>query len=121
MLPDSASERPLSGDGAAKQAAMPATTFKPLLGAHGPSHDQWLQYLVYIRGAAAALRFGDVDLTERMRTGFDTDAEALDSVHAWAETEHQLMATIELLRTAQARCTLAASRIGTRDRATGAG
>ena len=56
-----------------------------------------------------------------MRTGFDTDAEALDFVHAWAETEHQLMATIELLRTAQARCTLAASRIGTRDRATGTG
>ena len=43
MLPDSAFERPLSGDGAAQQAAMPATTFKPLVGAHGPSHDQWLQ------------------------------------------------------------------------------
>lgn len=114
MLPDSASDRLLPGDGAAKRAAAPATTFKPMLGAHGPSHEEWLQYLVYIRGAAAALRFGDVDLTERMRTGFDTDAEALDAVHAWAETERQLAATIELLRAAQARCLLAASRVGTR-------
>jgi hypothetical protein len=51
-----------------------------------------------------------------MRNGFDTDAEALDAVHAWAETERQLAAAIEILRTAQARCTLAASRVGTRAR-----
>ena len=114
MLTDSASNRLLPGDGAAKRAATPATTFKPMLGAHGPSHDEWLQYLVYIRGAVAALRFDDGDLTERMRHGFDTDAEALESVHAWAETERQLAAAIEILRTAQTRCTLAASRIGTR-------
>jgi hypothetical protein len=87
-----------------------------MLGARGPSHEHWLQYLVYIRGAVAALRFDDGDLTERMRNGFDTDAEALDAVHAWAETERQLAAAIEILRTAQARCTLAASRVGTRAR-----
>ena len=114
MHSDSPSESSLSGGGAAKRMATPLTTFKPMLGAHGPSHEHWLQYLVYIRGAVAALRFNDGDLTERMRTGFDTDAEALDSVHAWAETERQLAAAIELLRAAQARCTLAASRIGTR-------
>jgi hypothetical protein len=114
MHPDSASESSLPGGGAAKRTATPITTFKPMLGARGPSHEHWLQYLVYIRGAVAALRFNDGDLTERMRTGFDTDAEALDAVHAWAETERQLTAAIELLRTAQARCTLAASRVGTR-------
>jgi hypothetical protein len=85
-----------------------------MLEARGPSPEHWLQYLVYIRGAVAALRFSDGDLTERMRNGFDTDAEALDAVHAWADTEHQLAAAIELLRTAQARCTLAASRVGSR-------
>jgi hypothetical protein len=111
MLHDSSPERRPSGRDAAKPAA---ATFKPMLGALGPSQEHWLQYLVYIRGAVAALRFNDGDLTERMRNGFDTDAEALDSVHAWAETERQLAAAIELLRTAQARCTLAASRVGTR-------
>ena len=80
-----------------------------MLEARGPSPEHWLQYLVYIRGAVAALRFSDGDLTERMRNGFDTDAEALGAVHAWAETERQLAAAIELLRTAQARCTLAAA------------
>jgi hypothetical protein len=114
MHPDSPSKSSLPGGGAAKGMATPMTTFKPMLGAHGPSQEHWLQYLVYIRGAVSALRFNDGDLTERMRTGFDTDAEALDAVHAWAETERQLAAAIELLRTAQARCILAASRVGTR-------
>ena len=113
MAPDSP-ERLLSGRDAAKPAAVAAATFKPMLGARSPSQEHWLQYLVYIRGAVAALRFGDGDLTERMRNGFDTDAEALDSVRAWAETERQLAAAIELLRAAQERCTLAASRVGTR-------
>lgn len=121
MLHDSSSERPLLGRDAAKPATAPAATFQPMLGARGPSHEHWLQYLVYIRGAEAALRFDDGALTERMRTGFDTDAEALDAVYAWAETERQLTAAIEILRTAQARCTLAASRVGTRiGRRTGA-
>jgi hypothetical protein len=113
MLHDSSPERLPPGREAAKPAA---PTFQPMLGARGPSHEHWLQYLVYIRGAVAALRFDDGDLTERMRNGFDTDAEALDAVHAWAETERQLAAAIEILRTAQARCTLAASRVGTRAR-----
>jgi hypothetical protein len=111
----------MPGREAATLAAAPALTFQPMVGARGPSHEHWLQYLVYIRGAEAALRFDDGDLTDRMRNGFDTDAEALDAVHAWAETERQLAAAIELLRTAQARCTLAASRVGTRiGRQTGA-
>ena len=114
MAFNSSPECLMSGRDAAKPAAVPAATFKPMLGARGPSHEHWLQYLVYIRGAVAALRFNDGDLTERMRNGFDTDAEALDSVHAWAETEQQLAAAIELLRAAQERCTLSASRVGTR-------
>jgi hypothetical protein len=73
-----------------------------------------MQYLVYIRGAVLALGFNDGDLTERMRRGYDTDAEALEAVHAWAETERQLAAAIHILRTAQARCTLAGSRVGMR-------
>ena len=114
-MPDvSSPEKPPVGREAATLAAAAALTFKPMVGAGGPSHEHWLQYLVYIRGAVAALRFDDGDLTERMRHGFDTDAEALESVHAWAETERQLAAAIEILRTAQTRCTLAASRIGTR-------
>jgi hypothetical protein len=111
MPHDSSPERALPGREAAKPA--PAT-FQPMLGARGPSPEHWLQYLVYIRGAVAALRFDDGDLTERMRNGFRTDAEALDAIHAWAETERQLTAAIEILRTAQARCILAASRVGTR-------
>ncbi len=111
MLHDSSPERPLPAREVAKPAA---ATFQPMLAVRGPSHEHWLQYLVYIRGAVSALRFDDGDLTERMRNGFDTDAEALDAVRAWAETERQLAAAIELLRTAQARCTLAASRVGTR-------
>jgi hypothetical protein len=75
-----------------------AAAFEPMVGAGGPSHEHWLQYLVYIRGAVAALRFDDGDLTERMRHGFDSHAEALESVHAWAETERQLAAAIEILR-----------------------
>jgi hypothetical protein len=116
MLHDSSPERTLPGGQIAKPGAASAATFQPMLDARGPTPEHWLQYLVYIRGAVAALRFGDGDLTERMRNGFDTDAEALDAVHAWAETERQLAAAIELLRTAQARCTLAASRVGTRAR-----
>ena len=108
----SSPEMPPIGREAATLAATAALTFEPMVG--GPSHEHWLQYLVYIRGAVAALRFDDGDLTERMRHGFDTDAEALESVHAWAETERRLAAAIEILRTAQTRCTLAASRIGTR-------
>ncbi len=114
MPHDSSPEYPMPGREAATLAAAPAPTFQPMVGTRGPSHEHWLQYLVYIRGAVAALRFDDGDLTERMRNGFDTDAEALDAVYAWAETERQLAAAIEILRTAQARCTLAASRVGTR-------
>ena len=114
MLHDSSPERPPPGREVAKPAAASAATFQPMLGDRGPSHEHWLQYLVYIRGAVAALRFDDGDLTDRMRRGFDTDAEALESVHAWAETENQLAAAIEILRAAQARCTLAASRVGAR-------
>ena len=104
----------MPGRAAVTLAPAPAPAFQPMLGARGPSHEHWLQYLVYVRGAVAALRFDDGDLTERMRNGFDTDAEALEAVHAWAETERQLAAAIDLLRMAQARCTLAASRVGTR-------
>ena len=110
----SSPEKPPIGREAANLAAVAALTFEPMVGAGGPSHEHWLQYLIDIRGAVAALRFDDADLTERMRRGFDTDAEALESVHAWAETERQLAAAIEILRTAQTRCTLAASRVGTR-------
>ena len=110
----SSPEKPPVGREAATLAVAAALTFEPMVGAGGPSHELWLQYLVYIRGAVAALRFDDGDLAERMRHGFDTHAEALESVHAWAETERQLAAAIEILRTAQRRCTLAASRIGTR-------
>ena len=114
-MPDvSSPEKPPVGREAATLAVAAALTFEPMVGAGGPSHEHWLQYLVYIRGAVAALRFDDGDLTERMRHGFDSHAEALESVHAWAETERQLAAAIEILRTAQRRCTLAASRIGTR-------
>ena len=114
-MPDvSSPEKPPVGREAATLAVAAALTFEPMGGAGGPSHELWLQYLVYIRGAVAALRFDDGDLAERMRHGFDTHAEALESVHAWAETERQLAAAIEILRTAQRRCTLAASRIGTR-------
>ena len=114
-MPDvSSPEKPPVGREGATLAVAAALTFEPMVGAGGPSHEHWLQYLVYIRGAVAALRFDDGDLAERMRHGFDTHAEALESVHAWAETERQLAAAIEILRTAQRRCTLAASRIGTR-------
>ncbi len=114
MPHDSSPEYPMSGRDAAMLAAAPAPIFQPMVVARGPGHEHWLQYLVYIRGAVAALRFDDGDLTERMRNGFDTDEEALEAVHAWAETERQLAAAIEILRTAQARCTLAVSRVGTR-------
>lgn len=107
MPHDSSLERPAPGRDANKP---PSSAFQPMLDVRGPSHEHWLQYLVNIRGAVAALRFNDGDLTERMRNGFDTSAEALDAVHAWAETERQLEAAIGLLRTAQVRCTLAASR-----------
>src|SRR5438477_9637966 len=99
MAPDSSPEYPLPGR--RRNGAKPAAAFQPMLGARGPSHEHWLQYLVYIRGAVAAPRFNDGDLTERIRNGFDTDAEALASVRAWAETERQLAAAIELLRAAQ--------------------
>ena len=121
MPHDSSPAYPMPGRDAVTLAAAAAPAFQPMLGARGPSHEHWLQYLVYVRGAVAALRFDDGDLTERMRNGFDTDAEALEAVHAWAETERQLAAAIDLLRMAQARCTLAASRVGTRTgRRTGA-
>ncbi|HUL09132.1 MAG TPA: hypothetical protein VLV76_22565 [Candidatus Acidoferrum sp.] len=112
MPHDSSPERPAPGHPASKPAPVSAAAFQPMLDVRGPSHEHWLQYLVNIRGAVAALRFNDGDLTERMRNGFDTSAEALDAVHAWAETERQLEAAIGLLRTAQARCTLAVSRVG---------
>ena len=76
----SSPEKPPIGREAANLAAAAALTFEPMVGAGGPSHEHWLQYLVYIRGAVAALRFDDGDLTERMRHGFDTHAEALESV-----------------------------------------
>jgi hypothetical protein len=115
-MPDVSSlEKPPPGREAATLAAAAALTFEPMGGAVGPTHEHWLQYLIYIRGALAALRFDDGDLTERMRHGFDSDADALESVHAWAETERQLVAAVEILRTAQTRCTLAASRVGTRN------
>jgi hypothetical protein len=116
MALDSSPQRRHPGRIVTAPPTTPAANFQPMLEARGPSPEHWLQYLVYIRGAVAALRFSDGDLTERMRTGFDTDAEALDAVHAWAHTERQLAAAIELLQTAQARCTLAASRVGTRAR-----
>jgi len=114
MLRDSSPESTLPGHDAAKPTPVSAPAFQAMLEVRGPSHEHWLQYLVYIRGAVAALRFDDGDLTERMRNGFNTRAEALDAVHAWAETERQLEAAIQLLRTAQARCSLAASRVGTK-------
>jgi hypothetical protein len=114
MLRDSSPERPLSGHDTENPTPARAPAFPAMLDVRGPSHEHWLQYLVYIRGAVAALRFDDGDLTERMRNGFGTQTEALDAVRAWAETEQQLEAAIQLLRTAQARCSLAASRVGTK-------
>jgi hypothetical protein len=95
------------------EGALPLT-FQPVPRPTGPTYENWMQYLVYIRGAVLALGFNDGDLTERMRRGYDTDADALEAVHAWAETERQLAAAIDILRTAQARCTLAGSRVGKR-------
>jgi hypothetical protein len=92
----------------------PPPAFERVLGVAGPTYETWMQYLVYIRGAVLALAFSDGDLTERMRRGYDTDAEALEAVGAWAKTERELAAAIDILRTAQARCTLAASRVGPR-------
>ena len=72
-MPDvSSPEKPPVGREAATLAVAAALTFEPMVGAGGPSHEHWLQYLVYIRGAVAALRFDDGDLAERMRHGFDT-------------------------------------------------
>jgi hypothetical protein len=99
---------------AARLEGTPPLTFQAILGAAGPTYETWMQYLVYIRGAVLALGFNDGDLTERMRRGYDTDAEALEALHAWAETERQLTAAIDILRTARARCTLAGSRVGMR-------
>jgi hypothetical protein len=114
MSHEASSEHPTLGGEAVELAAATPLTFQPMVGVPGPTYEHWLQYLVYIRGAVAALKFDDRTLTERMHRGFDTDAEALDAVHAWAETERQLAAAIDILRTAQARCTLAAARVGTR-------
>jgi hypothetical protein len=85
-----------------------------MMTAAGPTDEHWHQHLIFIRGAKAALRFDDQALTERMRSGFDTDEDALDPIRAWALTERQLVAAIEILRAAQARCKLAISRVGTR-------
>lgn len=98
----------------ARLEVAPPLIVQPMPGAAGPTYESWMQYLVYIRGAVLALGFNEADLTERMRRGYDTDAEALEAVHAWAETERRLAEAIDLLRTAQARCTLAASRVGAR-------
>ncbi|HET6222983.1 MAG TPA: hypothetical protein VFE11_12480 [Dongiaceae bacterium] len=100
--------------GGAELEGLPASTFKPMMTAAGPTDEHWHQHLIFIRGAKAALRFDDQALTERMRSGFDTDEDALDPIRAWALTERQLVAAIEILRAAQARCKLAISRVGTR-------
>ena len=114
MTGDSSLDHPMLGCEPARPGAVRPLAFQPMPGAAGPTYESWMQYLVYIRGAVLALGFNDADLTERMRRGYDTDAEALEAVHAWAETERRLAAAIDLLRTAQARCTLAASRVGAR-------
>jgi hypothetical protein len=114
MSQDSSLDDPMLDCEAARLEGAPPLTFQPLPGAAGPTYETWMQYLVYIRGAVLALGFNDGDLTERMRRGYDTDVEALEAVHAWAETERQLAAAIDILRTAQARCTLAGSRVGMR-------
>ncbi len=115
MSDDSSSpEPPMLDREAAQLEAVPPLAFQPLPSAAGPAYEHWMQYLVYIRGAVLALGFNDGELKERMRRGYDTDAEALEAVHAWAETEGQITAAIDILRTAQTRCSLAASQVGTR-------
>ena len=84
--------------------------FKPVLGAAGPTDENWLLHLINIRGAVSALRFDDRELTERMRGGFVSIEAARDPIRAWADTEHELAAAIEILRTAQSRCSLAVPR-----------
>jgi hypothetical protein len=116
MSHDSSLEHPMLDCEAARREGTPPLTFQAMLGTAGPTYETWMQYLVYIRGAVLALGFNDGDLTERMRRGYDTDAEALEAVDAWAETERQLAAAIDILRTARARCTLAGSRVGVRTR-----
>jgi len=96
--------------GTTKPNGSPAPTFKPVLGAAGPTDENWLLHLINIRGAVSALRFDDRELTERMRGGFVSVEAARDPIRAWADTEHELAAAIEILRTAQTRCNLAVSR-----------
>jgi hypothetical protein len=114
MSNESHGDNPMPDRGGAKLEGVPAPTFKPMMTAAGPTDEHWQRHLIFIRGARAALRFDDQALTERMRIGFDTDEDALDPIRAWALTERQLVATIEILRAAQARCKLAISRVGTR-------
>ena len=114
MSHDSSAEDPMRDSEVGLLEGAQPLTFQPMPGAAGPTYENWMQYLVYIRGAVLALGFNDGELTERMRRGYDTDAEALEAVHAWAETERQLTAAIDILRTAQTRCSLAASRVGMR-------
>jgi hypothetical protein len=114
MSHDASHEHPSARHEAAEPEGLPPLAFRPTGGTPGPTDEHWLRYLVYIRGAVAALRFEDGDLTDRMRRGFDSGEQALDTVRAWAETERQLAAAIEILRAAQTRCTLAESRVGKR-------
>jgi hypothetical protein len=114
MSHDSSAENPMRDCAVALLGGAPPLTSQAMPSATGPTYESWMQYLVYIRGAVLALGFNDGELTERMRRGYDTDAEALEAVHAWAETERQLAAAIGILRTAQTRCSLAASRVGVR-------
>jgi hypothetical protein len=114
MSSESYGDNPMPDRGSAKLEEVSATTFGPMTVAPGPTDEHWLGHLIFIRGARAALRFDDRALTERMRIGFDTDEDALDPIRAWALTERQLLAAIDILRAAQARCTLAISRVGTR-------
>jgi hypothetical protein len=114
MSSESYGDNPMPDRGGARLEEVPASTFGPMTVSPGPTDEHWLRHLIFIRGARAALRFDDRALTERMRIGFDTDEDALDPIRAWALTERQLVAAIEILRTAQARCTLAVSRVGTR-------
>jgi hypothetical protein len=114
MPDESHGDNPTPDRGGAKLEEVPAPIFGPMAVSPGPTDEHWLRHLIFIRGARAALRFDDRTLTERMRIGFDTDEDALDPIRAWALTERQLLAAIDILRAAQARCTLAISRVGTR-------
>jgi hypothetical protein len=114
MPDESYSDNPMPDRGGAKLEGLPARTFEAMKVTDGPTDEHWQRHLIFIRGAKAALRFDDRTLTERMRIGYDTDEDALDPIRAWALTERQLVAAIEILRAAQARCTLAISRVGTR-------